>query len=115
VSASAVDSVVNSPLPAAGAAERRRWFEQAIYVGLFACALLSIATTIGIVVVLLAEASQFFREVSIVEFLTGTEWSPKLAHKFGILSAVALRHDVGNRRGGRDRAADRAGERDLPE
>jgi phosphate transport system permease protein len=52
---------------------------------LFACALVSIATTIGIVVVLVAEASQFFREVSIVEFLTGTEWSPKLSHKFGIL------------------------------
>jgi phosphate transport system permease protein len=56
-----------------------------IYVGLFGCALVSIATTIGIVIVLLAEASQFFREVSIVDFLTGTEWSPKLGGKFGIL------------------------------
>ena len=72
-------------MPADGTVQRRRWFEQTIHVGLFACALVSIATTVGIVVVLVAEASQFFREVSIVEFLTGTEWSPKLGHKFGIL------------------------------
>jgi len=85
VSSSAINSVANSQLPADGAAGRRRWFEQTIHVGLFTCALVSIATTIGIVVVLVAEASQFFREVSIVEFLTGTEWSPKLSHKFGIL------------------------------
>ena len=85
MSSSAINSVANSQLPADGAAGRRRWFEQTIHVGLFTCALVSIATTIGIVVVLVAEASQFFREVSIVEFLTGTEWSPKLSHKFGIL------------------------------
>lgn len=52
---------------------------------LFSCALISILTTVGIVVVLAVEAVQFFREVSIFEFLTGTEWAPKLAHKFGIL------------------------------
>jgi phosphate transport system permease protein len=46
-------------------------------------------TTVGIVVVLTAEAAQFFREVSIVEFLTGTEWAPKLAHKFGILPLLS--------------------------
>lgn len=86
MSSSAANPVANSQLPAAGGAVRpQRWFEQAIHVGLFACALVSIATTIGIVVVLVAEAAQFFREVSIVEFLTGTEWSPKLSHKFGIL------------------------------
>lgn len=67
------------------AAKRRAWLEGAVHVGLFGCALLSIATTIGIVLVLLVEASQFFREVSIVEFLTGTEWAPKLSGKFGIL------------------------------
>lgn len=69
----------------AAAATPRRWLEQAIHAGLFACALISILTTIGIVVVLVAEAAQFFREVSIIEFLTGTEWAPKLGHKYGIL------------------------------
>ncbi len=86
MNAAAIDPVANSPMPAAsGAVQRRRWIEQAIFVGLFTCALVSVATTIGIVVVLLVEASQFFREVSLVEFLTGTEWSPKLGGKFGIL------------------------------
>jgi phosphate transport system permease protein len=66
-----------------GAVSSRRWFEDVMGVALFGCALVSILTTVGIVVVLVAEASQFFREVSIVEFLTGTKWSPKLGHKFG--------------------------------
>jgi phosphate transport system permease protein len=63
----------------------RRWLEQAIGAALFGCALISILTTVGIVVMLVAEAAQFFREVSVIEFLTGTKWSPKLGHKFGIL------------------------------
>ncbi len=63
----------------------RRWGEQVIGVALFGCALVSILTTVGIVIVLVVEAAQFFREVSIWEFLTGTEWSPKLEGKFGIL------------------------------
>jgi phosphate transport system permease protein len=63
----------------------RRWLEQAISVALFCCALISILTTVGIVVVLVAEAGQFFREVSVLEFLTGTKWSPKLGQQFGIL------------------------------
>ena len=63
----------------------RRWLEQAIGVALFGCALISILTTVGIVLVLVVEAAQFFREVSVWEFLTGTKWSPKLGQKFGIL------------------------------
>ena len=37
---------------------------------------MSVATTAGIVVALLVPALEFFREVSIVDFLTGTEWAP---------------------------------------
>jgi phosphate transport system permease protein len=59
-----------------------------VHVGLLTCALVSIATTIGIVVVLAVEAFQFFGEVSLWEFLTGTVWAPKLSHKFGILPLV---------------------------
>jgi len=40
------------------------------------CALVSVATTIGIVVALLQPAIDFFREVSIVDYLTGREWAP---------------------------------------
>jgi phosphate transport system permease protein len=73
------------PGSAIAVARSRRWLEPLIGLGLFACALVSILTTIGIVVVLVVEAAQFFKEVSIVEFLTGTKWSPKLGQKFGIL------------------------------
>jgi phosphate transport system permease protein len=40
------------------------------------CALVSVATTIGIVVALLQPAIDFFRQVSIVDFLTGKDWAP---------------------------------------
>ncbi len=57
---------------------------------LFVCALVSILTTAGIVLVLLAETLAFFREVSIIEFLTGVEWTPLFATKrFGVLPLVA--------------------------
>jgi phosphate transport system permease protein len=62
--------------------------ESVIGVALFCCALISILTTVGIVVVLAVEAVKFFQEISLFEFLTGTEWAPKLAHKFGILPLV---------------------------
>ncbi|PAU95605.1 phosphate ABC transporter permease subunit PstC [Aliifodinibius salipaludis] len=54
------------------------------------CALLTILTTVGIIAVLLFEAIGFFREVSIVDFLTGTEWTPLFADKnYGILPLVS--------------------------
>lgn len=47
-------------------------------------------TTIGIVVTLFGETAVFFRQVSIVEFLTGREWTPLFAEKrFGILPLLA--------------------------
>jgi phosphate transport system permease protein len=64
---------------------RPPWLDRLMGVLLFCCALISILTTVGIVVILVYEAAQFFREVSIIEFLTGTTWSPKLGQKFGIL------------------------------
>lgn len=52
---------------------------------LFACGVISIFTTIGIVVVLFEESWKFFAspEVSIVEFFTSTTWQPKIG-TFGI-------------------------------
>lgn len=64
----------------------RRWGERVIAGALFLCGLVSILTTVGIVAVLVTESVGFFREVPIVEFLTGTRWSPLFADQhFGIL------------------------------
>jgi len=57
---------------------------------LFLSALSSIFITVGIVVVLSYESLGFFKEISIVEFLTGTEWMPLFAEpKFGILPLIS--------------------------
>jgi phosphate transport system permease protein len=70
-------------------AARRRRGEDAIRVLLFCCAMLSIATTLGIVFSLLKETLGFFGEVGIGDFLTGTEWSPLFADpRFGVLPLV---------------------------
>jgi phosphate transport system permease protein len=56
---------------------------------LFACALVSVATTFGIVAVLAIESFEFFRIAPITEFLFGTEWTPLFAEKrFGVLPLV---------------------------
>jgi len=57
---------------------------------LFLCAALSVLTTAGIIAVLALETYEFLREVSIVEFLTGTEWTPLFSNQhFGVLPLVA--------------------------
>jgi len=55
----------------------------------FSCALVTVLTTFGIIAVLITGAAPFFREVSVVEFLTGTNWSPLIAPRsFGVLEIV---------------------------
>ncbi len=52
--------------------------------------MLSIFTTVGIIGVLLFETIGFFKEVSVIEFFTDTEWTPLFVKKhFGILPLVA--------------------------
>ncbi|HEX6939699.1 MAG TPA: phosphate ABC transporter permease subunit PstC [Longimicrobiales bacterium] len=65
--------------------------EERIVVGvLFACAVVSVLTTVGIVVVLLREAASFFAEVSPLEFFTGTRWTPLFRpQSFGVLPLLA--------------------------
>ena len=53
-----------------------RPLERVIVVGLFTCAVLSVAVTVGIVAVLLVDTISFFSQSSLVEFLTGTVWAP---------------------------------------
>src|SRR5688572_1383858 len=68
----------------------RRRFERLIEWTLFLCALLSVGTTAGIIVVLAVETVAFFGEVSVAEFLFGTEWTPLFANpRFGVLPLVA--------------------------
>lgn len=64
---------------------KRHLPEGAIRLVLLLCSVVSILTTVGIVSVLFYEAVLFFREVSILEFLTGTKWTPLFASQhFGI-------------------------------
>ncbi len=57
---------------------------------LFSSALITIAVTVGIIFVLSIEAINFFGEVSIVDFLTDTEWTPLFVNKhFGILPLLS--------------------------
>jgi phosphate transport system permease protein len=57
---------------------------------LFLCAAASILVTLGIVAVLITETVAFLREVPILDFLFGTEWTPLFFEKrFGVLPLVA--------------------------
>lgn len=79
------DLIADAP-PFSAAARWRGICERAIHVVLFGCAGISVLTTVSIVVILLVEAGQFFFQVSIVEFLTDTKWTPLLKPQhFGIL------------------------------
>lgn len=70
--------------PARGLARPPRPGEAVIKAFLFSCAAFSILTTAGIVLILGKETFSFFKEVTIVEFLTGSLWQPAIG-KFGIL------------------------------
>jgi phosphate transport system permease protein len=68
---------------------RRRWGEAVIKGALFLCAILSVATTVGIVLALAQPTIEFFSAVSIADFFTGTEWAPLFADaRFGVLPLV---------------------------
>jgi phosphate transport system permease protein len=70
-------------------AARRRWGEDVIKGVLALCALVSVATTVGIVVALFEPAFEFFGDVSLWDFLSGTEWAPLFEPAaFGVLPLV---------------------------
>ena len=71
-------------------ATRRRWGEDVVKVILALCAFVSVATTVGIVVALFEPAFEFFGEISISDFLTGTDWAPLFEPpSFGVLPLIA--------------------------
>lgn len=92
------------PSPAiAGRLLRRRsrhLVETGIEMLLLAAAMVAVATTLGIVFVLVKESIVFFKSVPLVDFLTDTEWTPLFSDPhFGIMvllsgtltsSAIAL-------------------------
>jgi len=68
---------------------RVRYGELLVKALLGLCALISVATTIGIIAALFIPAFEFFQDVSIVDFLTGTEWAPLFEPAFfGVVPLV---------------------------
>ena len=55
---------------------RPRYGEKVIAVLLGACAVISVVTTTAIVISLLSPTLDFFKEVPLKDFLTGSDWSP---------------------------------------
>jgi phosphate transport system permease protein len=68
----------------------RKLKELAIEKTLFSSALITIAVTIGIILVLAIEAFRFFKEVSLFDFLTDSQWTPLFTDKhYGILPLLS--------------------------
>jgi phosphate transport system permease protein len=69
--------------------KRIRWGEQLVHLLLFLAAAVSVVTTVGIVASLIMPAVEFFGDVSLWDFLTGTTWTPLfLDGEFGVLPLV---------------------------
>lgn len=67
-----------------------KFFEKIIEKILQLFALLTILTTIGIIVVLVVESVNFFSEVSFLDFITDTEWTPLFSNsRYGILPLLS--------------------------
>ena len=66
----------------------RKIKELIIEKSLFSSALITIAVTVGIILVLAFEAFQFFSEVSIIDFFTDTQWTPLFTDKHYGISAL---------------------------
>ncbi len=68
----------------------RKIRENIIEKALFFCAFITILTTLGIIFILVYQTYGFFKEVSILEFLTDSQWTPLFADKhFGILPLLS--------------------------
>jgi phosphate transport system permease protein len=64
--------------------------EKIIEISLAFCTAVTVLTTIGIIWTLLSETFIFFQEVSIIDFLTDTQWTPLFTEKhFGILPLLS--------------------------
>jgi phosphate transport system permease protein len=69
---------------------RRHFGERIIEAILFLAAFSAVAVTVAIVAILVYESSEFFKHVSLVEFLTDTQWTIMFADKhYGVLPLLA--------------------------
>jgi phosphate transport system permease protein len=69
---------------------RRRVGERLIKGALLACGVLSVATTFAIIASLAVETVDFFQEVPMAEYFTGTTWAPTFSPaRFGVLPLVS--------------------------
>jgi len=66
----------------------RNQVEGVIRVLLITASIIAILTTIGIVFSLVFEAGRFFLQISPIEFIFGTEWSPQIALRPGQVGAA---------------------------
>jgi phosphate transport system permease protein len=91
-----LEAASRAEVPGAGApiarrltVSRRRYGESLIKYVLLACAAVSVLTTVGIVVALAEPTIEFFQDISLREFFTGTEWSPLFKpSSFGVLPLI---------------------------
>jgi phosphate transport system permease protein len=85
-------SAVNADTVSTRLARRksRQIRERVIEFILFLAALVSVATTVAIVLVLITESFLFFTKVSLWDFLTDTQWTPLFADPhYGILALLS--------------------------
>ncbi|QDP42160.1 phosphate ABC transporter permease subunit PstC [Radiobacillus deserti] len=68
--------------------KRLKATEKTVPIFLLLCAAVSVLTTIGIIFTLLRESFTFFSDVSVLDFLTGTNWSPWTGH-FGVFPLIS--------------------------
>jgi phosphate transport system permease protein len=91
---SSIDTLAGPPsragLQAIDLTQRRRPGDTAIRAVLLVAALVSVATTIGIIVALLRPSLEFFADVPVGEFLGSTRWAPNAADPaFGVWPLVS--------------------------
>lgn len=65
------------------------WSERFVKYLFASFALISIATTIGIVGTLIFETFEFFQEIPLMRFLTDTQWTPLFSDQFGIFVLIS--------------------------
>jgi len=77
-----------SPIATNAAVQKLR--ERLIEFSMFLCALSSVGITVGIVAILLLESWHFFENVSLLDFLTDTQWTVLFENpRYGIMPLVA--------------------------
>ncbi len=79
-----------APLDLSGK-KKRQASERLVKYVLVACSLVTVATTVGIIAILLYEALRFFRDIPFWNFLAGSTWTPLFSgsqQEFGVVPLV---------------------------